>query len=443
MILIHNAKIINENQSFKGSVLIEGDKISKIFKGEVPADVLGKACVIDSTDKLLLPGVIDTHVHFREPGLTHKADILTESRAAVAGGVTSFMDMPNTVPQTTTIDLLEEKMALAAEKSLANYSFFLGATNDNLDEIKKVNPKEICGIKLFMGSSTGNMLVNEQAFLEQIFAETPTLLMIHAEDDAIINANAARYRQEFGDSLPISYHQLIRSEEACYRATAWAIELAAKHNTRAHIAHLSTAKELSLFEAKPLADKRITAETCPQYLWFDDSFYNTLGARIKCNPAIKTATDKTALLDALNKNKIDTIGTDHAPHLLTEKEGSYWQAVSGTPEVQHVLAVMLELARQGKTTIETVVEKMCHAPATLFRVAKRGFIRKGYHADLVLVERNSWTVIPQNILSKCGWSPYEGTRFSYQVSHTFVNGRLVYENGRFDETGQGERLMFE
>lgn len=442
--LIHNAKIVNEGHSFKASVLIEGDKISKIFKDDVPANVFQMAEVIDASDKYLFPGVIDGHVHFREPGLTHKGDITSESRAAVAGGTTSFMDMPNTIPQTTTLEVLEQKFELAAEKSLANYSFYLGATNDNIDEVMKVDPKKVCGIKMFMGSSTGNMLVNQEAALTKVFAESPTLVAIHSEDDVMIKANLEKYKAEFGEDIPFKYHPLIRSAEACYKTTAQAISFAHKYNSRLHVMHLTTAKELALFDGlTPLAQKRITAEGSPQYFFLDDTLYDTLGARMKCNPAVKTAADKEALIAALNSNKIDVIGTDHAPHLLSEKEGNYLQAVSGMPQIQHSLVLMLELAKQGKTTVEKVIEKMCHAPATLYRVEKRGYIRKGYYADLVLVDRNKpWTIATENIISKCGWSPYEGATLSHKVSHTFVNGKLVYNNGVFDENVRGERLVF-
>lgn len=444
VILIHNAKIVNEGHSFKGSVLIENDKISKIFKEDVPANIFQMARVIDASDKYLLPGVIDGHVHFREPGLTHKGDLTTESKAAIAGGTTSFMDMPNTIPQATTIQTLEQKFELAAQKSLANYSFYLGATNDNIKEIINLDRKKVCGIKLFMGSSTGNMLVNEDAAITKIFAESPVMVAIHSEDDSMITSNMKKYKAECGDEISFKYHPIIRSVEACYKTTSLAINHARKYNTRLHVLHLSTAKELSLFEGQTLlANKQITAETGPQYLWFDDSQYESMGALIKCNPAIKSISDKTALLEALNNNKIDVIATDHAPHLLEEKAGTYWQAVSGMPQIQHSLVLMLELAKQGKTTIEKVIEKMCHAPATLYRIDKRGYIRKGYYADLVLVDRNkSWTVSTENILSKCGWSPYEGLTFNHQVSHTFVNGKLVYENGVFDENVRGERLEF-
>jgi dihydroorotase len=443
-ILIHNAKIINEGHTFKGSVLIEGDKISKIFKDDVPATVFQMAQVIDATDKYLIPGVIDGHVHFREPGLTQKADIASESKAAVAGGTTSFMDMPNTIPQTVSLEILEQKFELAAQKSLANYSFYLGATNDNISEVMKLDPKKVCGVKLFMGSSTGNMLVNEEASLTKIFAESPVLVAIHSEDDLMIKANMEKYKAELGEDIPFKYHPLIRSAEACYKTTAQAINFAHKYNSRLHVLHISTGMELSLFDGQSaVAHKQITAETAPQYLWFDDSQYDKLGARMKCNPAIKSAADKNALTEALNNNKIDVIGTDHAPHLLVEKAGSYWQAVSGMPQIQHSLVLMLELAKQGKTSVEKVIEKMCHAPATLYCIEKRGFIRKGYYADLVLVDRNKpWTVSTENILSKCGWSPYEGTSFSHKVSHTFVNGKLVYNNGELDANVRGERLVF-
>jgi dihydroorotase len=443
-ILLHNAKIVNEGHIFKGSVLIEGDKIAKIFKDDVPANMFQMATVIDATDKYLFPGVIDSHVHFREPGLTQKGDLASESRAAVAGGTTSYMDMPNTIPQTTTLEAWEQKAALAAQKSLANYSFYLGATNDNINEVMKADPKRVCGIKMFLGSSTGNMLMDNNSAIAKVFAESPALVAIHSEDDATIKANIEKYKAELGDEIPFRYHPVIRSAEACYKTTALAINLARQHNSRLHVLHLSTAKELSLFDHQtPLAQKRITCEASPQYLWFDDSQYDTLGARVKCNPAIKSATDRAALLEAFNNNKLDVMGTDHAPHLLSEKAGNYWQAVSGMPQVQHSLVLMLELAKQGKTTVEKVIEKMCHTPATLFRVEKRGFIRKGYYADLVLVDRNKpWTVGEGNILSKCGWSPYEGVSFSHQVSHTFVNGKLVYENGTFDDSVKGRELVF-
>ena len=443
MLLIHQARIVNEGRVFKGSVLVNENKIEAIFKNEVPTSVLDKAEIIDAEDCFLLPGLIDDHVHFRDPGLTQKGDLLSESKAAVAGGITSVMDMPNTIPQTTTNTLLEEKHALAASKSLVNYSFYLGATCENFSELQQADPKKVCGIKLFMGSSTGNMLVKDPALLQRIFSEIPLLIAIHSEDETSIQQNIAHYKETVGENIPIKYHSLIRSAEACYKSTSLAIDLAKKHHTRLHILHVSTAKEAALFENLPLDKKNITAEVCPHYLWFDDSQYETLGAKIKCNPAIKTKMDKEALLSALNGNKIDVIGTDHAPHLLSEKEGDCLHAASGIPQVQHALPVMLELAKKGKITIETVVEKMCHNPAKLFNIEKRGFIRKGYYADLVIVERNdAWKVTPENCISKCGWSPYERETFSSKVAYTIVNGKVVYNKGSFDEKSKGMALNF-
>lgn len=469
-ILIHNAKIINEGKSFTGSVLIKDNFIEKIFREDVPEKVFSESQIIDGQGKWLLPGVIDTHVHFREPGLTQKADIYTESRAAAAGGVTSFMDMPNTIPQTTTLALVEEKCRIAAEKSLINYSFYLGATNNNLEEIKNADPKKICGLKLFMGSSTGDMLVDKREKLEEIFnastmvtersrstlsnqqttfsersRTTPLMIATHCENSAIIAANAEKFKKEFPENdIPIKFHAEIRSEEACYQSTSLAVELAKKHNTRLHVLHLSTAKELALFSDLPLKDKKITAETCIQYLWFDANDYETQGTKIKCNPAIKSKENKETLLKSLNSNIIDTISTDHAPHLLTDKAGDALSAVSGMPLIQHSLVAMLELVKRGHLTREKLVEKMCHNPALLYNVSKRGFIRKGYFADLVLIDPNkNWTVSKENILSKCAWSPFENQQFSTQVTHTFVNGGLVFENGVFDDNLRGERLAFD
>ncbi len=444
-ILIHNAKIINEGNSFKGSLLIEGDKISKIFKDEVPANILKNAEIIDGEDKWLIPGAIDTHVHFREPGLTAKGDFYSESKAAVAGGVTSFMDMPNTMPQTTSMKLLNEKAALAAEKSLANFSFYLGATNDNIDEIKNVDPEKVCGIKVFIGASTGNMLVDSNEALEQIFKHAPVLIATHNEDEEMIKANIEKYKAEFGENpVPMIYHELIRSSDACYNATDKAIALAQKYNARLHVLHLSTEKELALFENKPLAEKKITAETCVSYLWFDDRNYEKLGAKIKCNPSIKKEKSRLALLKAVANGNIDTIATDHAPHLLTEKEGDALQAVSGIPSIQHALPVMLELAKKGNFTREQVIEKMCHNPAKVFNIEKRGFIRKGFYADLVLVDPNvvPYKVEREDLLYKCGWSPLTGTTLSYKVTHTFVNGKLVYNQGDFNEENKGRLIDF-
>lgn len=442
-ILVHNAKIFTEKNTFRGSLRIEGEFIAEIFKGEVPESILQNNTVIDASDLWLLPGVIDTHVHFREPGLTQKADLYTESKAAVAGGVTSFFDMPNTVPQTTTLALWDEKNRLASEKSLANYAFYLGATNENREQIKNADPKRIPGVKVFLGASTGNMQVDDKEFLQWLFAESPLMLMAHCEDMGTIQRNIDTYKAQFGENIPIPNHHLIRSGEACYKSTAAAVEMALKYKTRLHIAHVSTAHELALFEAKPLAEKQITAEGCVHYFWFDNRDYETRGARVKCNPAIKTEADKKALIQALTTNKLDTVATDHAPHLLSDKEGGCLQAASGIPLIQHSLLAMLEMARNGYFTVEKAIEKMCYSPATLFKIQKRGFVRKGYYADLVLVNPNyPWTVDSGNVLSKCGWSPFEGQEFHARITHTFVNGKLVYNNGDFDESHKGKELLF-
>ena len=442
--LIHNAKIINEGNSFKGSLLIEGDKISKIFKGDVPESVLKNAEVIDADGKWVLPGVIDTHVHFREPGATQKGDFQSESRAAVAGGVTSIMDMPNNTPQTTTMAEWDKKAALAANKCLTNYSFYLGATANNLEEIKQVDPKKVCGIKLFIGASTGDMQITNDEAIKQIFKEAPILLAVHCEDNAMIQANIEKYKAEFGEKpIPISYHELIRNSDACYKSTSNAIDMAVRYGTRLHVLHLTTAKELALFSNKPMAEKKITAETCVNYLWFDDQDYERLGAKIKCNPSIKKEKSRDNLLKAIVSGHIDTVATDHAPHLLADKEGDCLQAASGCPSIQHALPMMLELAKKGNFTREQVVEKMCHNPARLFDIEKRGFIRKGYFAELVLVEPNSpYEVKQQDLQYKCGWSPIEGTTLSYRVTHTFVNGNLVYNEGAIDESKKGQQLSF-
>lgn len=441
--LIKNATIINEGRTFNGSVLIENDKIAAVYEEVVPASALdGK--VIDATGKILLPGAIDDQVHFREPGLTHKGDIASESRAAVAGGVTTFMDMPNTKPQTTTVADLEWKLQRGAETSAANYSFFFGGTNDNMDEIRKLDRSRIPGLKLFLGSSTGNMLVDKKESLERIFGEADMLIAIHAEKEEVIKRNIAYYTEQFGDDLDISFHSKIRSEEACYASSSEAAELATRLNSRLHILHLSTAKELSLLSNElPLSEKKITGEVCVHHLWFHDEDYAQFGNRIKWNPSIKTLADRTALREAVNNNTIDIIATDHAPHLLSEKEGSCLKAASGGPLIQHSLIVMLELAMEGRFTYEKVVEKMAHMPAELFRVDRRGYIRPGYFADLVLVDpRQAWAVAKDNILYKCGWSPFEGYTFHHAVSQTFVNGQLVYDNGRFDDTVRGMEVKY-
>ncbi len=442
--LIKNAKIINEGKIFIGSILIEGEFIKSVYKAGDDIPYAGITEVTDATGKLLIPGVIDDQVHFREPGLTHKGNIYSESRAAVAGGVTSFMDMPNTYPLTVTASDLEAKYALAAEKSAANYSFYMGATNTNIDEIKKIDPSKVCGVKVFMGSSTGNMLVDNRETLERIFGEVPMLIATHCEDETTIQQNKTHYKNLLGDDIPIQYHPLIRSEEACYRSSSFAVELATKHNARLHVLHLSTRRELGLFDNKvPLSNKKITAEGCVHYFWFSEKDYSMYGNRIKWNPAIKSENDRIALIDAVNTNLIDVVATDHAPHLLREKEGSCLKAASGGPLVQHSLVAMLQLANKGIFTLEKVVEKMCHAPAELFRIKKRGYIREGYYADLVLVDpKQAWKVETKNILYHCGWSPFEGISFENKVIKTFVNGKIVYDNGIITENAIGKRLEF-
>ena len=443
--LIYNATIVNENYSYVGSVVIKNDQIVNIIIGEITDKEAAKyARKINAKGLLLLPGVIDTHVHFRDPGLTHKADIASESKAAVAGGVTSYMEMPNTIPQATTIDILEEKYAMASEKSLANYSFYIGATNDNFDELKKVTPQKVCAIKVFMGSSTCNMLVNKAETLKRIFAETGMLVMTHCEDEETIKNNIEKYNKELNGEVPIKYHPLIRTEEACYKSTAYAIELATKNNGRLHVAHLTTKREMDLFDnSMPLSEKKITAEACVHHLWFTNRDYELNGSRIKCNPAIKTKADRNGLREAINQNKIDTVSTDHAPHLWGEKQGTYFSAASGLPFVEWSLPTMLEMVNEGVFTYEKVVEKMCHAPAELFRIHKRGYIRTGYFADLVLVDPEKPQIVTdENALTKCAWSPIHGTTLSHQVVCTIVNGNVVFDNGTFHENKKGSRLLF-
>ena len=440
--LIKNAQIVNENQIFKGDLLIENDLILKIGN-DISEENAHR--VIDADGKYLLPGVIDDQVHFREPGLTHKGDIESESRAAIAGGVTSFIEQPNTVPNAVTQQLLEEKYKIAAEKSLANYSFMMGGTNDNLEEILKTNPRNVAGIKLFLGSSTGNMLVDNPETLENIFSKTKMLIAVHCEDEATIRANTEKYRKEFGDDIPMKFHHLIRSEEACYISSSKAVELAEKTGARLHVFHVSTAKETELFRNDiPLKDKKITAEVCVHHLTFTDVDYETKGTLIKWNPAVKTQKDKDGLWKALLDDRIDVIATDHAPHTWEEKQNVYTKAPSGGPLVQHSLVLMIENFKNGKITLEKIVEKMCHNPAILFQIEKRGFIREGYKADVVLVDLNdNSTVTKENILYKCGWSPFEGSVFHSKITHTFVNGNLVYENGKVADEKFGERLLFE
>lgn len=442
--IIRNATIVNEGRTFIGSVVVDGEWIKSVHEGNQPIELGEPFTEVDATGLLLMPGLIDDQVHFRDPGLTQKGDLYTESKAAVAGGITSFFEMPNTKPQATTIEVLEQKYALAAEKSMANYSFLMGVTNDNMDELKKVNPRNVAGVKMFMGSSTGNMLVDNQKTLHRIFAEIPLLIVTHCEDEATIQHNVKYFKGLLGEDIPVAYHPIIRNAEACYKSSSYAVELATKYNSRLHVFHLSSALEMSLFSSDiPLAEKRITSEVCVHHLWFSDVDYAKYGNRIKWNPAIKSENDRLALIDAVNSNKIDVIATDHAPHLLSEKEGSCLTAASGGPLVQHSLVAMLQLVKKGVFTLEKVVEKMCHAPAELFRVENRGYIRPGFYADLVLVNPNQlWTVSTENILYKCGWSPFEGTSFDAKVQKTWVNGQMVYDNGKFDESVRGQRLLF-
>ena len=442
--LIKDATIVNEGLKFKGSVLIDGEKIEKIFPHTIPADFdTSHTEVIDANGLLLIPGVIDDQVHFREPGLTHKGEIATESKAAAAGGVTTYMEMPNTNPQAVTQEELQKKFDRAAEVSAVNYSFYMGATNDNLQEVLKTDPTKVCGIKVFMGSSTGNMLVDDDKTLSEIFKNAPTLVATHCEDEATIKANTEIARQRYGENVPISRHCHIRSDEACYKSSSKAVELASKFDTRLHILHLTSAKEMSLFSPGKVSDKKITAEVCVHHLWFDERDYIDYGTRIKWNPAVKCEKDKVALWEALLADKIDVIATDHAPHTLEEKNNSYFKAPSGGPLVQHSLVTMLELSKKGFISVEKVIEKMCHAPADLFRVNKRGYIREGYFADLVLVDPNkSWIVAPENILYKCGWAPFERTEFSNKVVSTFVNGLKVYDKDQIIHTNYGQAVTF-
>jgi dihydroorotase len=439
--LIKNVKIVNEGKIVEGDILIENDLISKI-DSQISEDA---DQIIDGEGKYLLPGVIDDQVHFRDPGLTHKGDIESESKSAIAGGITSFIDQPNTVPNAVTQELLADKYQIASQKAYANYGFMMGGTNDNLEEVLKTNPRNVPGIKLFLGSSTGNMLVDNPETLENIFSNTKMLIAVHCEDEATIKANTQKYLDEYGEDIPVKFHHLIRSEEACYKSSSKAIELAQKTGARLHVFHLSTAKEMELFRNDiPLKNKKITAEVCVHHLTFTNEDYNTKGGLIKWNPAVKTQKDKDALWEALLDDRIDVIATDHAPHTWEEKQNVYTKCPSGAPLVQHSLVVMLENYINGKISLEKIVEKMSHNPAILFRVEKRGFVREGYKADLVLVDLNeNWTVEKENILYKCGWSPLEGMSFHSKVTHTFVNGNLVYDNGKINEQKFGERLLFE
>jgi len=441
-ILIKNAHIVNEGTIVSGDILIEDEFIKEI--GESISAKSPDVFVVDAEGKYLLPGIIDDQVHFREPGLTHKATIETESKAAIAGGITSFIEMPNTNPQTTTIDELEKKFEIASKTSYANYSFMFGGTNDNLEEILKVDATKVAALKLFLGSSTGNMLVDNPKVLENIFKNTNLLIAVHCEDEATIKANLETYLAKYGEDIPIKCHPEIRSEEACYLSSSTAIELAKKTGARLHVFHLSTGKETELFTNKiPLKDKKITAEVCIHHLWFTDEDYEKKGTLIKWNPAVKSKNDKDKLWEALLDDRIDVIATDHAPHTLAEKKNIYTKAPSGGPLVQHALSAMLEMYHKGKISIEKVVEKMCHNPAILFQIEKRGFIKEGYYADLVLVDLNNpYTVKKENILYKCGWSPFEGTTFKSRITHTFINGNLAYENSKFHNFKYAKRLTF-
>jgi dihydroorotase len=441
--LIRNAKIVNEGVVFEGDILIENEFIKEIAPQISPKS--SDCVIIDAEGSYVMPGAIDDQVHFREPGLTHKGTIETESRAAVAGGITSFIEQPNTVPNAVTQELLEDKYEIASKTSYANYSFMMGGTNDNLEEVLKTNPRNVAGIKLFLGSSTGNMLVDNPEVLEKIFSSTKMLIAVHCEDEATIKANTQKYKEEYGDDIPMKYHHLIRSAEACYLSSSKAIELAKKTGARLHVFHLSTAKEMELFTNKiPLEQKQITAEVCVHHLWFTDADYETKGSLIKWNPAVKTQEDKDELWKALLDDRIDVIATDHAPHTLEEKINPYLTCPSGGPLVQHAVVAMFEAHHQGKISVEKIVEKMCHNPAKIFKIEKRGFIKEGYYADIAIVNAYlPWNVKKENILYKCGWSPFEGYNFKSRVTHTFVNGKLIYHNGKVKEVKVGQRLLFE
>lgn len=439
-IIIKGGQVINEGKIFPADILIENGRISQI----VPQLSRGADIEINAEGKHIIPGIIDDQVHFREPGLTHKGDLYTEPRAAVAGGTTSFMEMPNTKPPAVTQAKLEEKYQAAAQKSLGNYSFFMGATNDNIEEVLRTDGRQVCGVKIFMGSSTGNMLVDEPTTLEDLFSQVPLLIATHCEDEATIRQNMELYREKYGEEVPISCHPAIRNVEGCLISSTLATNLAKQHNTRLHILHISTRDELALFDPHtPLAEKRITAEVCVHHLYFNADQYETLGTQIKCNPAIKSVAHQSALLPALLENRLDIIATDHAPHTWDEKQQTYFKAPSGVPLVQHSLNVMLKLHQEGKISLEKIVEKMCHAPSICFEMDQRGFLREGYWADIAIVDlEKSWEVNKSNIHYKCGWSPFEGEAFKGQVSSTIVSGHLAYHEGTFNESKMGERLLF-
>ena len=440
--LIYNVTMVNEGRRFKGGLLIEDDRIERIFDDESLFSSMPAGTGINAEGCYLLPGVIDDHVHFREPGLTAKADIESESRAAAAGGVTTYIDMPNTLPQTTTVEALKQKRVLAAHKSHVNYGFFVGATRNNIDELRSLNRRKVCGIKLFMGASTGNMLVDDEEALDRLFEQARLPIMTHCEDGAMIAENMAACKAQYGDDPDVALHSRIRSAEACYASTAEAVRLAKKWGARLHVAHISTAKELELFTP---GDSWITAEVCLPHLLFTEADYARLGSRIKCNPAVKTAEDRDALRKALTDGRISVIGTDHAPHTITDKQGGAARAASGMPTLQFSLVSMLQLVDEGVLSLERMVELMCHAPARLFNIEGRGYLREGYKADLVLVRPHSpWTLTPNKIESRCNWSPLEGRRFNWKVEKTFCNGYLIYNNGQItDETFHGQPVTFD
>ena len=441
MYLLKNGKVVNKGKIQELDILIHNQRIVKI-SSDISDD---KAEVIDLNGQLVLPGMIDDQVHFREPGLTHKANILTESRAAVAGGITSFMEMPNTVPNTLTQELLEDKYEIARKTSLANYSFFMGASNDNLEEVLKTDASKVCGVKVFMGSSTGNMLVDNEQTLERLFSNCPMLIATHCEDEATVRQNIENYMNLYGEDIPIIFHPNIRSREACYISSSKAASLAKKHDARLHILHISTKEELDLFDNTiPLAQKRLTAEACIHHLWFSDEQYEQKGTHIKWNPAVKSAEDRDAILQAVLDDRIDVIATDHAPHTLEEKSNKYLKAPSGGPLVQHAIPALLDLYHQGKITLERIVQKTAHSVADCFDIKDRGYIREGYYADLVVINPNKpWTVTPENILYNCGWSPFEDHKFNSSIEHTFVSGHLAYSKGKFDDSKLGERMIFD
>lgn len=439
--LIKNGTLVNEGRRYESDLLIQNDRIIRIEKGIDPE---AGWKTLDAQGMMVLPGLIDDQVHFRQPGLTHKADIASESRAAVAGGITSFMEMPNTVPQTLTQELLEEKYVMGAENSRANYSFFMGVSNHNIEEVLKTDFTRVCGLKIFMGSSTGDMLVDDREVLENIFQNAEGLIAVHCEDEGSVRANLAKAKAQYGEEIPMEMHPVIRDAEACYKSSSLAVSLAKKHNSRLHILHISTAKELALFSEEPTTkSKKITAEVCVHHLWFSDEDYKKKGSHIKWNPAVKSSSDRAAIRKALQTDRIDVLATDHAPHTLEEKSNSYLSCPSGGPLVQHALTALLELSHQGVLDIETIVRKACHMPAEIFGVVDRGYLKEGFFADIVLVDMNDpWTVSKDNLLYKCGWSPFEGVTFKSKVKHTFINGHHVNDNGRIDDSFRGERLSF-